>query len=98
MKKVTSFGYIKLYRPENPMSDKRGEIYEHRLVMSKKLGRPLKSYEHVHHRNKVRSDNRPENLELFSTQRDHVVNHAIVDLRKYIKYLENLLTENNISF
>lgn len=59
---ITSDGYRVLM-----INGKKG-IREHRYVMEQVLGRYLWPWEKVHHRNGVRADNRPENLELWITQ------------------------------
>jgi hypothetical protein len=59
-------GYVFLFDPTHPNAHRDGYVAEHTKVMAEILGRPLERDEEVHHRNGNRSDNRPDNLELWA--------------------------------
>jgi len=53
--------------PEHPRAKaNNGYVFEHILVMEDHLGRKLIEQENVHHKNGQKTDNRLENLELWS--------------------------------
>lgn len=58
------------------MARANGYVLEHRLVVALAIGRALLPAEAVHHRNHDPLDNRPENLELFASNRDHKLHEA----------------------
>ncbi len=47
----------------------------HRWVASKKVGGNLYSNQRVHHINRNKSDNRPSNLWVFNSQKQHTSTH-----------------------
>lgn len=70
-------GYIRVYVPTHPSADCDGYVNQHQLVMEESLGRYLAKGECVHHINRVRHDNRLENLTLYASRGAHMkVEHS----------------------
>ena len=59
------------------LADSRGYAYEHRLVAEKKIGRPLQRGEIVHHLDRCKTNNAPENLEILPTIAHHRHEHGL---------------------
>jgi transcriptional regulator with XRE-family HTH domain len=92
--KTDAFGYIKQKVDKDYLGNLKGWVYQHRYVMEQFLGRPLTNEENIHHKNGDRSDNRLENLELWSTSQpsgqriEDKITHAKEILKQYEEELE----------
>lgn len=64
---------VKTY--DHPSAPSDGYIREHRLIMEKYIGRYLLKEEVIHHINGNTLDNRIENLQLFSSDKEHATFH-----------------------
>lgn len=69
-----------VYKPNHPRTNKYGYIPRYIDIMEQHLGRQLKPKEIVHHINKIKNDDRLENLMLFPNNSAHMKYHA--QLRK----------------
>jgi hypothetical protein len=78
-----------------------GNYYpEHRVVMARVIGRKLLPAEQVHHKNGVKFDNRPENLELIDPKAHGTISgqtQRVIwrKLRRYIALHPEFLEELN---
>jgi len=73
--KINNRGYVEIHTKYHPLADKAGYVFEHRIIAERMLGRFLKSNEIVHHKNRIRWDNRPENLEVCESAAEHGIKH-----------------------
>lgn len=85
-------GYVRAYFNFHPLYPKRKWIEEHRLIISELVGRALKRFEVVHHKNHNRIDNHPRNLDLMY-RGDHGYLHN-TGLKRSTKFIRNISKKN----
>lgn len=93
-------GYIHVKLPPDdffyPMTDCKGYVLEHRLVVAKRVNRCLLAWEVVHHKGirhkdiENKSDNLEDNLELLPGDKYHTVDRVT---KSYISRLEKRLEQ-----
>jgi|APSaa5957512622_1039677.scaffolds.fasta_scaffold26741_4 hypothetical protein len=84
---ISNDGYHYFYKPEHPNAYKNGKVAAHVLVMTEIIGRPLCVGESVHHKNGIKTDNSPDNLELRTSF--HPTGQSIKEMVDFCKsYLD----------
>ena len=59
--KATGYWYV--YKPNHPKANKRGYVKRAIIILEQKLGRPIKDGYDSHHKNEIKVDDSPDNLE-----------------------------------
>lgn len=75
-------GYVMVHNPTHPRARVNGYVLEHILVAETMMGRPLAPGEEVHHINRKRDDNRPENLQVFRSHLEHWMQEHYEDVAR----------------
>ena len=73
--KIIRKGYVYILEPKHPLATKSGYVLEHYLIAEKMIGRNILKPEVIHHINKNKFDNNPNNLYLFPSQSEHIKYH-----------------------
>lgn len=77
-------GYVLCYAPDHPKAHSDGYVMLHTVIAERMIGRYLASNEVVHHINRIRNDNTPQNL-------------IVMDKRAHMKlHMEERSTERNM--
>lgn len=76
-RRIGYYGYIDIFRPDHPRARGNGYVFEHILVAEAKIGRSLLPEEVVHHHDRNKQNNSPDNLEVIFREQ-----HSRIHARK----------------
>ena len=91
-----SRGYILLYKPDHPHTTIKAYVFEHRFVMEQQLGRLLTPEERIHHIDGDKTNNKPENLYLYSNISNHQLGHCSMEDVIYKLYKLGIVKFNKL--
>lgn len=83
----TSQGRFLIYQLKHPFATSRKYVLLSRLIAEKYLDRYLTTKERIHHINEIIDDDRPENLYLFISSKEHTQYHYLKNPPKLISNL-----------
>jgi hypothetical protein len=91
------YGYVKVLAPTYYRANRQGYVREHILVYEKYHRCCILPWSNVHHLNGIKSDNRPENLELMSKSGHSRRHHPKAEPGFICLSLQHLLSASLIS-
>ena len=105
-RKISSYGYVLIWKPEHPFANGDGNVFEHRLVAEKYLlddensvvinGKKYLSKEYcIHHIDFDRTNNKPENLMVMKNT-DHMSLHSTLRTNAKARKIYKLLTKCDV--
>ncbi len=83
--RTTGTGYVVVLNHQHPCANSRGYVKRARLVLEKKIGRPLLPKCVIHHINGNKEDDRPSNLMEMTNSQHHALHMAQTQLIKKIR-------------
>lgn len=100
--KINHSGYkmIRLYPDDQfyDMCNETGYVFEHRLIVARRIGRSLKLQEVVHHKDNDKSNNSEANLELLPSDTIHLVTIRMQNRIDELEYENNILKSDMSAF